>query len=487
MCLLRVRRCTVAILLLLNPLLLRGQASSQDADQARREELRELRESIEKLSARLTQLEHEEEQSGGHTPTSASSQSIVTVPIQPVAASPANIASDGSSAASVRNALTEEERAFLHSLRGTTINATIDGYYAYNFNTPADLQNQLRAYDISSNSFSINQADLIVEHALDPDAGIRWGGRVDLQFGQATETLQGSSANELRPAVWRNLYQAYGSYVAPVGSGIQLDFGKWASVLGAEGNYTKDQINYSRSYFYNYLPFYHTGLRATYTFNPSVTVAYWLVNGAQATEAFNGYKSQAFITTLKPAKSVTWNVNYFFGQLQPSPAVELASGVSLSIATDPTATAATASTATPNGREHIFDSYATWTPTGRLTLLGEADLVINRVLQNSAPQHTAGGAAYIQYRVGPHWAVAGRTEYLEDASGLFSGQKQALKEVTLTSDWRLGDGFLVRSEWRSDFSNRPFFLTAETGVLSHVQPTATLGLIWWWGQKQGSW
>jgi hypothetical protein len=42
-------------------------------------------------------------------------------------------------------------------------------------------------------------------------------------------------------------------------------------------------------------------------------------------------------------------------------------------------------------------------------------------------------------------------------------------------------------EWRRDFSNVPFFLTDQAGVLKKEQNTAAVGLIWWWGQKQGSW
>src|ERR1700683_557043 len=47
--------------------------------------------------------------------------------------------------------------------RGVTINALLDGYYEYNFNSPVGRVNELRAYDVSSNSFSLNQADLVVE------------------------------------------------------------------------------------------------------------------------------------------------------------------------------------------------------------------------------------------------------------------------------------------------------------------------------------
>ena len=133
-------------------------------------------------------------------------------------------------------------------LRGTTVNFLLDGYYGYNFNNPIGRVNLLRAYDVSSNSFSLNQADVVLENAADPGHGKRFGLRLDLQFGQATETLQGNAANELRPNVWRNLFQAYGTYVIPVRSGLTVDFGKWASSLGIEGNYTKDQMNYPRSF-----------------------------------------------------------------------------------------------------------------------------------------------------------------------------------------------------------------------------------------------
>ena len=45
----------------------------------------------------------------------------------------------------------------------------------------------------------------------------------------------------------------------------------------------------------------------------------------------------------------------------------------------------------------------------------------------------------------------------------------------------------MRSEWRRDFSNVPFFLTRNTGVLDKAQDTVTLGVIWWWGTKRNAW
>ena len=74
---------------------------------------------------------------------------------------------------------------------GATLNYYLDGYYEYNFNDPAGRVNDLRAFDVLSNTFSLNQADFIFELVPDLSAHRRFGFRLDLQFGQATDTLQG--------------------------------------------------------------------------------------------------------------------------------------------------------------------------------------------------------------------------------------------------------------------------------------------------------
>jgi hypothetical protein len=341
----------------------------------------------------------------------------------------------------------------------------------------------LRALTVTSNTFTITQASVIVEHLTKPQS--RVGGRLDLMFGQATETLQGSSANEQRPQVWRNLYQAYGSYLAPVGSGLQLDFGKWASSLGVEGVYTKDQIAYSRSFAFNYLPFYHMGLRAAYNVTPKVNVAYWLVNGANDTEDLNSFKSQNFAVVWKPASGLAWTTNYYFGEEARDVVPTVNPGMPVGPAQPGLPTANI--TPQPNGREHIFDTYATWQLTPRLFLNAEADYVINRNYAESAPGHTALGLFSARYALGRGWNVGARVEYLDDRGGLFSGSTQTLKEGTVVLDRVVANNFIVRGEYRRDFSNQPYFLSETPGVLLQMQPTLTMGLVYWWGTKQGAW
>ncbi len=435
---------------------------------------------IEKLERRLAELESRGESKAIREPMQPASTS--RLPGQPAEAV---AKTQPDKTASEPQQISKEDRGVLDFLRDRTFNVTLDGYYGYNFNKPVGRINLLRAYDVQSNSFSLSQATIVIERAPNVEAGRHFGARLDLMYGQATETVQGSAANEGRPQAYRPVWQAFGTYVAPVGKGLTVDFGKFASSLGYETNYNKDDYNYSRSYYFNFLPFYHLGLRAKYPISDKVTVMYHLMNGTQQAEDFNGFKSQHVALILTPVKSVSWQVNYYVGQEQRDLASELNPGIP-SLPTQP-GLSTNIIRPTPNGRLHMFDTYATWNATDKLILAAEGDYVVNRVLDVSAPARVSGGVAYARYQFTPKFALAGRAEYLSDRGGLFSGVTQALKETTLTGEFKVADGFILRAEWRRDISNRPFFLSDALGSLKKQQNTATLGMIWWFGRKEGSW
>ena len=483
----------------------RAQAGSQAPASA--EEVKQLREVVQSLLTRVTQLENELEQrppaadarlepaatlsNGG--PSNAASAAYASPSTEAAPAATLNVAASaqGASLEASKGQNNAVDRAILDYLNGATLNFALDEYYSYNFNKPVGRVNALRAYDVLSNNISLNQADVVFERAPNVDAGQRFGVRVDLQFGQATDTLQGNPLNEPRPDIYRNIFQAYGTYVAPIGNGLTIDVGKWGSSIGIEGNYTKDQMNYSRAYWFDFLPFYHMGVRAAYKVNDKLTLNYWIVNGTNQAEATNGFKDELFGFTATPTKKITWNVNYYLGQEHPDRAIVSSSGP---IPVQPGLTFQ-AITPAPNGKLHIFDSYVSWQAAPKLTLALEGDYVIQRLWKNtntalgqsSAPSHTIGGAGYAKYQFSPKFAVAGRVEYLSDRGGMFSGITQALKETTATFDYKLTEGFLMRYEWRRDFSNQPSFFTDKNGVLSKEQQTATVGIVWWVGRKEGAW
>ncbi|MGI4757126.1 MAG: outer membrane beta-barrel protein, partial [Janthinobacterium lividum] len=176
--------------------------SVQSPAPSRADEIRELKLELKRISARLDALESADPAATAAVPSATPDLSSASAPQSTLSGAPI-------ATAEVAPAQKPEDAPVLSFLQGTTVGFGLDGYYGYNFNQPVGRVNLLRVYDVSSNSFSINQASFIVEHLPTPTE--RFGGRLDFQYGQATETLQGSSANEQRPQVYRNLFQAYGS------------------------------------------------------------------------------------------------------------------------------------------------------------------------------------------------------------------------------------------------------------------------------------
>src|ERR1700719_1514615 len=389
-----------------------GRAQASNLAPASAEEVKQLRAVVQSLLTRVTELENElkQRQASSTERTERNHTDAVAAPTAATATvttTPAIAPAQSASLEAPKEQAIAGDRGILDYLHGATLNFALDEYYGYNFNKPVGRVNALRAYDVLSNNISLNQADVVFERAPKVDAGQRFGVRVDLQYGQATETLQGNPLNEPRPDIYRNIFQAYGTYVFPIGNGLTVDFGKFASSLGLEGNYTKDQMNYSRSYWFDFLPFYHMGLRVNYKFNDMLALNYWTVNGTQQTEPFNGFKDQFFGLAIQPNKNITWNVNYYLGQEHPDVVYFPNGGAPPTLPTEQGLPFEPITNA-PNGKLHIFDSYLAWNTTPKLTLALEGDYAIERLQTYSAPSHTDGGAACARYQISPKGARARR-------------------------------------------------------------------------------
>src|SRR5207247_5303955 len=166
---------------------------------------------------------------------------------------------------------------FLDFFRRTELSGFVDGYYGYNFNTPITRKaGPERTFDVNHNSLSLNLVELSLQKI--PTSDSRGGFRLDLDYGPTQDIVNASDPSG--PHVFRNIGQAYLSYQADVGKGLQIDFGKFVTALGFEVIKTRDDWNYSRSLLFTLaIPFYHMGVRATYNVNDKVAVAGFVVNG----------------------------------------------------------------------------------------------------------------------------------------------------------------------------------------------------------------
>src|ERR1035441_3903458 len=169
----RVSKHTIAVSLLvsLTPWVVLAQQKTDESSAELSRRVTELSALVQKLLARVDELE-------GKSRVSS----------QPAVSNPSPAAPE-QSPASQSLSTPSTSRSGTSLLGGTTVNFLLDGYYGFNFNNPIGRVNLLRAYDVSANAFSLNQADVVLENAADPAHGKRFGLRLDLQYGQATATL----------------------------------------------------------------------------------------------------------------------------------------------------------------------------------------------------------------------------------------------------------------------------------------------------------
>ena len=169
----------------------------------------DLQRRVEQLEAEVAELKRLIQEKNSATPQSGAPPSAARVAASAIPPAIALSSTEGDQqepGAMPSASFGGEDRKTLDFLRDTTINLGLDGYYAYNFNSPVGRVNLLRAYDVLSNNISLSQASVIFERAPDVAQGRRFGARLDLQFGQATDTLQGNPANEPRPQIYRSIF-----------------------------------------------------------------------------------------------------------------------------------------------------------------------------------------------------------------------------------------------------------------------------------------
>ena len=324
------------------------------------------------------------------------------------------------------------------------ITGFLDTYYGYNFNRPPG-DTQLRNFDTKHNQLSLNLIEVALEQK--PTSESRLGFRTDLNFGPATDMVHAFEPGGAD--VFKAFEQAYVSGLAPLGKGLQIDFGKFVTQHGAEVIEAKDNWNYSRSLLFALaIPYYHVGVRATYPLTETLSVAGFFVNGWNNGVENNGRKTFGFQATVKPTPKLTLIQNVMTGAEQLDD---------------------------DDSNRFLSDTIATLNITPSLSVMANYDYGRDTVAGQAV--RWQGIAGYLRYQITDTWAVAPRFEYLKDTDGFMTGTSQALKEVTLTAEHKIAGALLTRLEYRRDLSDTPFFLR-RGGAAKKSQDTFTVGLVY---------
>jgi hypothetical protein len=402
--------------------------------------IEELEEQVKELRAEMAALKSSDKTASAAATVPAPAQSSLVT-----AAAAPGVATPGPSLAGL--------------LGPTALSGFVDVYYGQNFNNPASQTNGLRFFDQGANMFGLNLVELVVDKT--PEAtNSRTGYHVALGFGQAMNAVNGSDHAGL--GFDQYLKEAYFSYLAPVGKGLQIDVGKFVTPAGAEVIETKDNWNYSRGLLFSYaIPYYHFGMRAKYAFNDKYSLNGMFVNGWNNVTDNNTGKTYGI--------GFGWNPNKKFGIAQNYMAGPEQNNLNTNV-------------------RQLSDTVITYSPTSKLSFIvngdyGRGDRITDPVTAIvSHPVFWTGVAGYVRYAFSGTSAFSTRYEYYDDHDGFTTGTAQHLNEFTTTLERLVAHHIISRLEFRHDFSDQPVFFKGTTPVLA--QNTLAAGLVFTFDSRE---
>lgn len=333
------------------------------------------------------------------------------------------------------------------ALSGLSFSGFFDMYAGHNFNspqpaaqTPPNLQlsqNQLRAFDLYSNSFALNLAELsIVKKGKEVSL------HIDLDFGQQADAAAGGTSATAADSASKNIGQAFVTWNPTNLPNLTVNAGKMYTFLGFETPKSKDNWNYSRSLLFTFaLPVWHTGANAAYAVVPDVlTLAAHIYNGWNTLYSSNSGKTYGLQAAYTPNKEITINANVLTGPQQ----------------VDDTSDYKT-----------IYEGTVLWTISPKWSwavdgVAGHSSNDINAGIANNVTGGLTGNFQSVEtlakYSVSETSYFSPRLEYFWDPKGVGTEVDQDIWEGTLTFGHTLTEGLEGRVEGRFDHSNADSFI-----------------------------
>ncbi len=431
----RIAALLVALMLLSPPagVLAAGPASSTDQQR----KIDQLTKQIEEMQRQQQELIHQvkELQTQVAIPQAAASPGAAGGAPE-ASATPAGTV--GEQLSKVQKDLSETRSDLAKNL-GVNMHGLVDATYEHNFNQPIGEVNALRTFD-NNDGFQLTQGNIHIEK----DGGV--GFVTDLNFGQVAESLQSGSHFSNSPTVdafsgkYFDPTQVYLTYTVPIGSGINVQAGRFVTLLDAEiiPNYTNQNYNETRDYIFGLgSPFTHTGVRASYTFNDYVAATVGMNNGWDDPGNINngGPNYEGEIVLNNKDKSLAFTLNGIYGPNL------IGHSNSYLGAIDPIVTIKPPFL--PNTT--LITEYLYASETGPVV--------------NGHSATWQGVSQYFVWDINEQWESATRGEMFDDEDGARSGFHQTLWDVTQTFSFKVPqvDGLLARLEYRHDQSNHHVF------------------------------
>jgi len=334
--------------------------------------------------------------------------------------------------------------------------------YSYNFAQPSNRTNALRVYDFDDNSFKLDNAEIVLKRDATEIGDV--GFRLDMTYGFSGPQVNKSAGG---PAVGAadvtdddfDLQIGFVQYNAPIGTGLLIDVGKFATHIGAEVMDGYDGYNYtfSRSFLFNLGPFTHTGVRVQYAVSDTVGLLAMVSNGQDNTTDNNNAKGFGGQVSWAMTENAVVYLNYFGS-----------------------AEAQTDQANNSDDLRNYFDVVAD------IRLCKQLSLNLNAVYgsENNATGPNTGNNTWwgfsgiARYDVNDWFSLNFRGQTFHDQDGARSGTIQKLWAMSLTPEVRINSNMVVRAEYRHDESDSTSF-TDRHGNGQYTQNTLAFNALFY--------
>lgn len=359
---------------------------------------------------------------------------------------PADAAGGTASVADLTSRVESLEGGLMDGLNGFQFGGLVYGSYNHNFNNPDGRGNNLRIFDQKHNNFTMDLLQL--EVSKETESGVGFYSVLD--YGETAGLIQSNWGGDLAHNF--EVQQAYMTYNFGIGNGVEMKFGKFATLLGGEVIESPYNPNVSRSFMFGYaIPFTHTGVLFSTALTDMVSLSAGVVNGWDNVVDTND--SKTFLGSLGlEVGDLAWTFNGVFGAENED------SGSS---------------------KTGVFDTVLTYTPMDNVDLLVNFDYgTASEALDGGDDADWTGlsgivtlGGAMLDAGL-EDWSFALRGEWFSDQDGYRTGVAQDLWEVTGTLKWQMTENLQARLEFRHDESTDNVF--EDGGSMKDDQDTMIL-------------
>jgi len=312
--------------------------------------------------------------------------------------------------------------------------------YLFDPNHPPQQVTRSRGTSFHVNEPVLNMIGVSASKPATPAS--RWGAELAAHAGKDAAVFGFSpTAPPMGGADWlRYIGRANVSYLAPIGSGTAIQSGIFASPIGYDSLYAKDNANYTRPWTADFTPYLLLGVNASHAFDNHSTVAAYVVNGYWHLANANRVPSVGVQYTVSSART-TFKQALFTGPHQRNTAPGFWRVLSDTI---------------------VERRHRSW------TVAFNAQVASENVATLPARGWWMAAQAPIQWRGAGPWRIAVRPEVAWDSNGRWTSYEQTVRALTATVDYRLKMRHAessLRLEFRTDTSTGRqggFFTTGGT-------------------------